>query len=176
MAIEIRTAFVGSREVNAELKSLIDEFGPRNATGSLRATVRRSVKPLEATIRSRTTALSASGSLARSVGLSIRAGGRRAGGRGFSAALVRAVVGWRRLEVGRTSDGDDGNATARLQQALGVEYGNVRWPAPAGILRSSLDAHSGRIVSEFTGELRRQVDRARVRLARRRSAGRLRIR
>lgn len=165
MALPLTYAMAGGKDVDRELAAMGKEFGPKNAAGALRTTLRKVSKPMERDMEARTPP--GRGVLKAATGIRVRVDRE-----GYTAV---ADVGWLKLIPARSGKTDEGQVRPRAQAALGIEFGNKRQSAKP-VLVPVLNQHAPRIVGEFAETLRSETAATRRRLERRRRRGSLRVR
>ena len=159
MPLVVHGHFVNEKELDAIIKNLAEEYGPKKALTPIRAAARNTLKTMIPKLKAATPVRT--GELRDSV--KVFAGKRRG-----SKAVVSAAVGYV-YPAGR-------GATPRVPQGLGVEYGSARNKRPQRPIRNTFDANENNLRQTMRKELAIAVNKSVKRWTREKGKGTFRYR
>ena len=163
MPVQLKIDTSAMRAVEATMRDLAREYGPRNSIAPLRSTGRNAMKPLVPIVRANTPVVS--GHLRDSTAMQART----------RNGVVTVAVGWIFRRVRNETLTAAFRRGAGITKALGVEFGNRRVRGQAILQRIARQQSQG-IIDRFARGFDREFDKAVRRWTRRRSQGKFRVR
>lgn len=170
MAREFSVGIVGAEELSATLKSLIDDFGPKDSKRILVSSVRHAMQPALLTAKANVPV--DTGGLRASLRIEARRPNRRDKASKYinqgdvviatvttAPGKVLAKKSFKNQRTGKRQKGIESDA-----RAIAMEFGTAK-VAPQPFLRSSLESNSGVIVNDLSTQIKLAIEKYKARQA-----------